>query len=113
MYQTVKTMEQFEILMAELNASQVASVDTETFGDFLTGKILTVQFSIKVGTGWVVPFYNTGILFSEPSQQLWTDEQNTYIWNAIKAYLENPEKKKVGQKILVFNSPVLTGAWLR
>ena len=99
MYQTVKTMEQFEILMAELNASQVASVDTETFGDFLTGKILTVQFSIKVGTGWVVPFYNTGILFSEPSQQLWTDEQNTYIWNAIKAYLENPEKKKVGQNI--------------
>ena len=98
-YKYVQSMEWFETMMAELNNRTVSSVDTETFGDFLTGKILTVQFSTKVGTGWVIPFYKTGPTFTEPSEKIWTDEQATYIWAKLKEYLENPEKKKVGQNI--------------
>ena len=98
-YRTVKTMEDFEALMIELHSVQVASVDTETYGDFLTGQILTVQFSTKVGTGWVVPFYKTGPEYSEPTERCWTVEENDYIWKLLKSYLENPDKKKVGQNI--------------
>ena len=98
-YTTVQTFEQFEALMAELNASQVVSLDTETFGDFLTGKILTVQFSSKIGTGWVIPFFKTGSEFEEPTEMVWTPEQDIAIWSTLKAYLENPDKKKVGQNI--------------
>ena len=98
-YKTVKTMAEFEALMIELHSFQVASLDTETYGDFLTGTILSVQFSTKVGTGWVIPFYKTGPEYSEPTERCWTVEENDYIWKMLKSYLENPDKKKVGQNI--------------
>ena len=98
-YHTVKTIGEFGEMMAELNEARVSAIDTETHGDFLTGTILSIQFSTKVGTGWVVPFYNTGSQFTEPTEKLWSDAQSTIIWDALKAYLENPDKFKVGQNI--------------
>ena len=98
-YRTVTELGHFEALMAELCASTVASLDTETYGDFLTGTILSVQFSTKVGTGWVIPFYKTGPEYSEPTERCWTVEENDYLWKMLKSYLENPDKKKVGQNI--------------
>jgi DNA polymerase-1 len=98
-YKYIKTLDQFEAFMVELNASQVASLDTETFGDFLTGKILTVQFATKVGTGSVISFYNTGSEFTEPTEKFWSDEDEKYIWSRLKTFLEDPDKRKIGQNI--------------
>jgi len=98
-YITITNLDLFEAMMIEINNAKVSSVDTETWGDYLTGKILTIQFSTKPGTGWVVPFYKTGPEFTEPTEKTWRDADEKYVLDTLKTYLENPEKKKVGQNI--------------
>jgi DNA polymerase-1 len=98
-YTVIDSKELFTGMMLTLNASTIASVDTETHGDYLIGKILTVQFSVKPGTGFVIPFYKTGLEYTEPTDKIWNAEDEQYIWTELKNYLENVEKKKCGQNI--------------
>jgi len=81
-------------LFNELSTKKVFSVDTETDGDYLTGKILTVQFSWKPGEAWVLPLIRTTEMKS-----MWKKEQYDTIINNLKKILENEKFKKVGQNI--------------
>ena len=98
-YDVIDNIELFDAMMQCIKSYKVASLDTETYGDYLTGKIITIQFSIKAGTAFVVPFYKTGSQYTEPTDKIWTDEQEQHIWSTLKAYLEDTERKKIGQNI--------------
>lgn len=95
----VCTTEQWEQFKTDISAAKYVSIDTETWGDYLTGKILTVQFSWKSGTASVIRFYKTGPEYTEPTDKIWPESQEKEIWSFLKAYLENPDTGKVGQNI--------------
>jgi len=83
------------LLFVEKLASQkVISVDTETDGDYIDGKILSVQFCWKSGEAHVLPLYKTPGFNS-----IWSKEQETKIWSDLKYFLEKDQFKKVGQNI--------------
>lgn len=92
-YRTIDTLALFKEAMLQLHSSKMASVDTETYGDFLTGKIITIQFSVKPGTAFVIPFYKPML------QPMFAPEDEKYVWAELKAYLEDSQYKKVGQNI--------------
>jgi DNA polymerase-1 len=77
-----------------LKAAKVVSVDTETIGHYLDGKILTIQFCWKAGEAWVVPFWNTPEM-----TPIWDKEYEVTVWKDLKEILENSQIKKVGQNI--------------
>ena len=53
------TKEKLQTLISQLKQQKLVSVDTETFGTFISGDITMVSFSWKAGTGHVLPLYRT------------------------------------------------------
>ncbi|TDI96949.1 MAG: hypothetical protein E2O29_01570 [Deltaproteobacteria bacterium] len=86
-------LHKISLLAEHVKKAKVVSVDTETVGDYLTGKIIMVQFSWKPGEAWVIPFYKFGI---EP---FWARTDEKVIWKILKELLEDINIKKVGQNI--------------
>lgn len=85
-------------LLSKLRTTKLMSVDTETVGTYLDGKILMIQFSWKPGEAWILPFYKADMRFTTPKLiPIWKDDK--WIWNDLKVILEDKNIKKVGQNI--------------
>ena len=87
------TLHSFNQLIEHTKKAKVLSVDTETAGDYLTGKIITIQFSWKPGDAWVVPINTSG------SESFWAKNDEKEIWAKLKEVLEDASIKKIGQNI--------------
>lgn len=92
-YKICDTMDSVIELIKELKVQKVISVDTETYGNYLSGKILTIQFSWKAGSAYAIPFYKPEL------QALWTTDEERFIWTQLQFILESTDIKKVGQNI--------------
>ncbi|MEP6791987.1 MAG: 5'-3' exonuclease H3TH domain-containing protein, partial [Ramlibacter sp.] len=92
-YDTIFTWAQFDEWMAKLEASGLAAIDTETSSlDEMQAEIIGVSFSIVPGEAAYIPLAHS---YGDAPEQLPRDE----VLAKMKPWLENPQKKKLGQHI--------------
>ena len=92
-YDTIFTWSQFDEWLVRLEASELAAIDTETSSlDEMLAEIIGVSFSVKPGEAAYVPLAHS---YGDAPDQLPRDE----VLAKLKPWLENPEKKKLGQHI--------------
>jgi DNA polymerase-1 len=92
-YETLTTWEQFDAWLAKLEAAELAAIDTETTSlDEMIAQIVGLSFSVEPGAAAYVPLAHN---YADAPAQLPIDE----VLARLKPWLENPEKKKLGQHI--------------
>jgi DNA polymerase-1 len=92
-YDTIFTWAQFDDWMARLEASELAAIDTETSSlDEMLAEIIGVSFSVKPGEAAYIPLAHN---YGDAPEQLPREE----VLARMKPWLENPQKKKLGQHI--------------
>jgi DNA polymerase I len=92
-YDTIYTWAQFQEWMPKLEAAELVAIDTETSSlDEMQAEIIGVSFSVKPGEAAYIPL---GHSYNDAPDQLPRDE----VLARMKPWLENPEKKKLGQHI--------------
>ena len=92
-YDTITTWEQFDTWLARLEAAELAAIDTETTSlDEMVAQIVGVSFSVEPGEAAYIPLTHN---YPDAPVQLPIDE----VLAKLKPWLENPEKKKLGQHI--------------
>ena len=92
-YETVFTWAQFDDWLARLEASELAAVDTETSSlDEMLAEIIGVSFSVKPGEAAYIPLAHN---YGDAPEQLPRED----VLARLKPWLENPDKKKLGQHI--------------
>ncbi|MCR6474619.1 DNA polymerase I [Variovorax sp. ZS18.2.2] len=92
-YDTITTWEQFDTWLARLEAAELAAIDTETTSlDEMVAQIVGVSFSVEPGEAAYIPLTHN---YPDAPAQLPIDE----VLARLKPWLENPEKKKLGQHI--------------
>ncbi|MDQ0040223.1 DNA polymerase I [Variovorax boronicumulans] len=92
-YDTITTWEQFDGWLAKLEAAELAAIDTETTSlDEMVAQIVGVSFSVEPGEAAYIPLTHN---YPDAPAQLPIDE----VLAKLKPWLENPEKKKLGQHI--------------
>ena len=92
-YDTIFAWAQFDDWLARLDAADLAAVDTETSSlDEMRAEIIGVSFSVKPGEAAYIPL---GHRYGDAPEQLPRDE----VLARLKPWLENPDKKKLGQHI--------------
>jgi len=81
-YAVIENINQFRKLMSYLSKAEVFSLDSETSSfDFLTGKILCLQFSTKAGEGFCVPLYGYKL------REIWTKQEKQEIIASLRDLL--------------------------
>ncbi len=92
-YDTIFSWAQFDDWMARLEASELAAIDTETTSlDEMQAQIVGVSFSVTPGEAAYIPLAHT---YGDAPEQLPREE----VLAKMKPWLENPQKKKLGQHI--------------
>ncbi|RZL64872.1 MAG: DNA polymerase I [Variovorax sp.] len=92
-YDTITTWEQLDPWLAKLDAAELAAVDTETTSlDEMVAQIVGVSFSVTPGEAAYIPLAHN---YPDAPAQLPIDE----VLAKLKPWLENGEKKKLGQHI--------------
>ncbi|NPC55457.1 DNA polymerase I [Caenimonas soli] len=92
-YDTIFTWAQFDDWLARLEASELAAIDTETSSlDEMLAEIVGLSFSVKPGEAAYIPLAHS---YGDAPEQLPRDE----VLARLKPWLENPQKKKLGQHI--------------
>jgi DNA polymerase-1 len=92
-YDTIFSWAQFDDWLARLETSELAAIDTETSSlDEMLAEIIGVSFSVKPGEAAYVPLAHS---YGDAPDQLPRDE----VLARLKPWLENPEKKKLGQHV--------------
>jgi len=92
-YDCVFTREQLEAWIARIEAAQLVALDTETDSlDEMRASIVGLSFSTEPGIACYVPLTHD---YQGAPDQLPRDE----VLARLKPWLENPEKKKLGQHI--------------
>jgi DNA polymerase-1 len=92
-YDTIFTWAQFDGWMARLEASELAAIDTETSSlDEMLAEIVGVSFSVKPGEAAYIPLAHS---YGDAPDQLPREE----VLAKMKPWLENPQKKKLGQHV--------------
>jgi DNA polymerase-1 len=92
-YETIFTWAQLDDLLARLEGAELAAIDTETNSlDEMVAEIIGLSFSIKPGEAAYIPMAHS---YGDAPEQLPRDE----VLARLKPWLENPEKKKLGQHI--------------
>ncbi|MEJ6022526.1 DNA polymerase I [Ramlibacter sp. PS4R-6] len=92
-YDTVFTWAQLEDWLKRLDEAELAAVDTETTSlDEMVAEIVGISFSVKPGEAAYVPLAHN---YQDAPEQLPRDE----VLAKLKPWLENPQKKKLGQHI--------------
>ena len=92
-YDTLFSWAQFDEWMARLEASELAAIDTETSSlDEMMAEIIGVSFSVTPGVAAYIPLAHN---YGDAPEQLPRDE----VLARMKPWLENPQKKKLGQHI--------------
>ncbi len=92
-YETILTPAQFDVWLAKLNNSPLACIDTETTGlDPLQAQIVGMSFCVEPGNAAYLPLMHR---YAGAPEQL----ELKKVLAAIKPYLENAHKNKVGQNL--------------
>jgi DNA polymerase-1 len=92
-YETIFTWEQFETWVQRIEAAPLVALDTETDSlDEMLATIVGLSFSPEPGLACYVPMTHD---YQGAPDQLPRDE----VLARLKGWLENPEKKKLGQHI--------------
>ena len=92
-YDTIFTWAQFDDWLARIDSAQLTAVDTETSSlDEMLAEIIGVSFSVKPGEAAYVPLAHR---YGDAPEQLPRDE----VLARLKPWLENPDKKKLGQHV--------------
>jgi DNA polymerase-1 len=92
-YDTVTTWELFDAWLARLEAAELVAIDTETTSlDEMVAQIVGVSFSVEPGEAAYVPLAHD---YPDAPVQLPLDK----VLARLKPWLENAEKKKLGQHI--------------
>jgi len=92
-YDTITTWEQFDAWLAKLEAAELTAIDTETTSlDEMVAQIVGVSFSVTPGEAAYIPLTHN---YPDAPAQLPIDE----VLARLKPWLENAEKKKLGQHI--------------
>src|SRR6478735_5066783 len=92
-YDTIFTWAQFDDWLARLESAELAAVDTETSSlDEMLAEIIGVSFSVKPGEAAYIPLAHS---YGDAPEQLPRDE----VLARLKPWLENPQKKKLGQHL--------------
>jgi DNA polymerase-1 len=92
-YETIRSAEQLDAWIARLNAAEIAAVDTETTSlDPMLARLVGISLALEPYKGAYIPLKHTG---PDAEGQLDFDE----TLNKLRPWLENPDKKKVGQHL--------------
>lgn len=92
-YETVLTEEQLARWLDRIDQAPLISLDTETTSlDFMKAHIVGISLSVEPGQAAYIPVAHRTI---EAPQQL----SSEFVLKKLKPWLENPEKKKVGQNL--------------
>ena len=92
-YETVLTEEQLERWLAAIDAAELTSVDTETTSlDAMRAELVGISLCCKPGVAAYIPVAHR---YQDAPAQLSRDA----VLAKLKPWLENPDKKKVGQHL--------------
>ncbi|WP_051235852.1 DNA polymerase I [Ottowia thiooxydans] len=92
-YDVVLDWPAFDAWLAKIEAAELTALDTETTSlDEMLARIVGISFSVKPGEAAYIPLAHTG---PDAPEQLPLEE----VLARLKPWLENPEKKKLGQHI--------------
>ncbi|MEA3120454.1 MAG: polymerase [Paraburkholderia sp.] len=92
-YETVQTWEHLDAWLAKIDAAPITSFDTETTSlDPMLAQIVGISLSVGAGCAAYIPLAHRG---PDLPQQLPRDE----VLAKLKPWIENPEKKKLGQHL--------------
>jgi DNA polymerase-1 len=92
-YDTIFTWEQFDPWLARIEAASLVAMDTETDSlDEMLASIVGLSFSTEPGMACYIPLTHD---YQGAPDQLARDE----VLGRLRAWLENPEKKKLGQHV--------------
>ena len=92
-YHTLLTPEQLQQWLAKIDAAELTAIDTETDSlDEMVAQIVGISLSVQIGEAAYIPLRHAGV---DVPEQL--DFEATLA--ALRPWLENPEKKKLGQHI--------------
>lgn len=91
-YETIKTIEQLKHWLNIIEASTLTAIDTETTSlDAMTAKLVGISLSVKAGEAVYIPVGHQSLGEIQLSREL--------VLETLKPWLENPDRKKVGQNI--------------
>jgi DNA polymerase-1 len=92
-YDTIFTRAQLDEWVARLEASELTAIDTETSSlDEMLAEIVGLSFSVRPGEAAYIPLAHS---YGDAPEQLPRDE----VLARLKPWLENPDRKKLGQHI--------------
>jgi DNA polymerase I len=92
-YDTVQTWEQFDEWLARIDQAELTALDTETTSlDPMVAQLVGLSVSVEPGRAAYIPVAHRG---PDVPLQLPRDE----VLQKLKAWLEDPSKKKVGQHL--------------
>jgi DNA polymerase-1 len=92
-YDTVQTWEQFDEWLARIDQAELTALDTETTSlDPMVAQLVGLSVSVEPGRAAYIPVAHRG---PDAPLQLPRDE----VLQKLKAWLEDPSKKKVGQHL--------------
>ncbi len=92
-YDTVQTWEQFDEWLARIDQAELTALDTETTSlDPMVAQLVGLSVSVEPGRAAYIPVAHRG---PDVPLQLRRDE----VLQKLKAWLEDPSKKKVGQHL--------------
>jgi DNA polymerase-1 len=92
-YRAVLTQKDFDRWLKRIEASDLVALDTETTSiNYMEAELVGISLAVEPGEGVYIPVGHT---YPGAPDQLDRDA----VLAAMKAYLENPEKKKVGHHL--------------
>src|SRR5690606_33052131 len=92
-YDIVLDWPAFDAWLKKIEAAGLTALDTETTSlDEMQARIVGISFSVAPGEAAYIPLAHTG---PDAPEQLPMDE----VLDRLKPWLENPERKKLGQHI--------------
>lgn len=92
-YETVQTIEQLEDWLERINRAELTAIDTETTSlDAMNARLVGISLCVQPGIAAYIPLAHQSI---EAVEQLPAD----MVLDRLKNWLENPDKKKVGQNL--------------
>jgi len=92
-YQTVLDWKDFDVWLEKLSAADIAAVDTETTSvEYMKAELVGLSICVEPGEAAYVPVAHD---YPGAPDQLDRDE----VLGALKSYLEDPAKKKVGHHL--------------
>ena len=92
-YQTVLTQSEFDPWLKKINKAALTAVDTETTSiNYMQAELVGISLSMKTGEAAYIPVAHD---YPAAPEQLSRES----VLSSLKAFLEDPEKKKVGHHL--------------